>query len=274
MGILSILSLLGSASILIVGLYLSILEPPPVEAQKSLSMFFDHIGLFLVFGGTLAATSLSFRIDKMYTFVVIFLKRIIRDEKTDFAAIIKELMKLSEANRAASPQLEGMIDKLEDRFLKDAMQTFLDQVLDKKNLIRVLKSRSANIYQHFLSDANKFKTMSRFPPAFGLMGTTIGMIVLLKGLGGPEGAAGIGPAMSICLTATLYGVATANLLLIPISEHLQTAAKEEFFKNNIITEGVKLIYEKTNPVELAEILNAYLRPADRVDWKKVVKKGV
>ena len=266
MGILSILALVFSASILIMGMILS-------SPERNLLMFFDSVSLFIVIGGTAAATSLSFRLDKMYLFFIIFLRRILRDEKTNFAGIIKELMKLSEANRSASPNFESMIDKLEDPFLKDAMISFTDQVLDKRNLLRVLKSRSVNIYQHYLGDANKFRTMGKFPPAFGMMGTTIGMIVLLSKLSGADAAKHIGPAMSICLITTLYGVAIANLLVVPIAENLQTAAKDQFFKNNIIVEGVRLIYEKTNPVELAEILNAYLRPSERVDWKKVVKRG-
>src|SRR3989339_259165 len=269
MGILSFVALLFSASIFFVGL----LWATPHQNLNELLMFYDASSIFIVIGGTLAATSLSFRLDKMYLFIVIFLKRVIKDEKTDFTGIIKDLMRLSEANRAASSQLETMIDKLEDHFLRGAMQTFMEQVLNKQKLMSVLKSRTINIYQHNLSDANKFKTMAKFPPAFGMLGTTIGMIVLLGNLSGPEAAKIIGPAMSIALITTLYGSALANLLLIPIAENLQTVAKEQFFKNNIITEGVRLIYEKTNPVELAEILNAYLRPADRVDWKKVVKRG-
>ncbi len=264
MGYLSIIALIISATVLFFGLLWS-------SPDGNLMMFFHPISLFIVLGGTFAATSLSFRINKMYLFFVIFLKRILKDETTDYSKIIKELMKLSEANRSSNPDFEMMVERLDDFFLKDAMKTFMDQVLDKANLFKVLKSRSTNIYQHYLADANKFRAMAQFPPAFGMMGTTIGMIVLLSKLSGADAAKYIGPAMAICLITTMYGVAFANLLVIPIAENLTTAAKEQYFKNNIIVEGMRLIYEKTNPVELAEILNSYLRPADRIDWKKAVK---
>lgn len=264
MSFLSVLSFVFSAFVLLFGLYLS---------SKDMLIFFDKISLFIVFGGTLAATSISFSIKNLIPIFKIFLIRVFRDVKTDYTEIISDLMKLSELNRANIP-LEKSVAELKDLFLKDAMISFTDQVLDKRNLLRVVKSRADNIYQHYLHDAGRFKTISKFPPAFGMMGTTIGMIVLLSKLSGADAAKHIGPAMSICLITTMYGVALANLLLIPIAENLIAVAKEQYFKNMIITEGVKLIYEKTNPVELAEILNAFLRPGDRLDWKNVIKKGI
>jgi chemotaxis protein MotA len=75
--------------------------------------------------------------------------------------------------------------------------------------------------------------------------------------------------MSIALVATLYGIALANLIVIPIGENLTAAAKETKRKNVIIIEGIRLIAARTNPIVLAEELNSYLLPRERIDWKNV-----
>jgi chemotaxis protein MotA len=111
--------------------------------------------------------------------------------------------------------------------------------------------------------------MGKYPPAMGLMGAVLGMIALLGGLGKPGAEKTIGPAMSIALVATLYGIAFANLIVIPIGENLTETAKEHQRKNMIITEGIKLVAARTNPIVLAEELNSYLLPNERIDWKSV-----
>lgn len=266
MNYISMIAVIFSTGILFLGLRM---------ATDNMYVFLDFPSIVIVFGGTLAATAVAFRLDRLSSIFFLFVKKMTKDnDKTEYQKIIMDLMKLSEANRASDPSINGMVEKLKDPFLKDAMITLMDQVLSKENLIKVLKSRAHNQYQHYMQDANKFKVIGKFPPALGMMGTTIGMIVLLSKIASSDAAKYIGPAMSLCLITTLYGVALSNLIIIPMAENMVTAAKEQYFKNTIIVEGVKLIYEKTNPVELAEMLNAFLRQHDRVDWKKVLKKGI
>ena len=129
--------------------------------------------------------------------------------------------------------------------------------------------RRRPMFDRYNADANRFKAMGKFPPAMGLMGAVLGMIALLGSLGKPGAEKGIGPAMSVALVATFYGIAISNLLIIPIGENLAEAAHETKIKNKIIVEGVKLIAKKTNPIVLAEELNSYLLPNERIDWKKL-----
>jgi chemotaxis protein MotA len=110
--------------------------------------------------------------------------------------------------------------------------------------------------------------MGKYPPAMGLMGAVMGMIALLASLGKPGAEKGIGVAMSVALVATLYGIAMANLFVIPVGENLAVGAKQIKTKNLIIIEGVRLIAQRTNPIVLAEELNSFLLPGERIDWKK------
>jgi len=230
--------------------------------------FLDLHGFVIVVGGTIAAGSISFQIDKTIKLVKIFWLRSVMGARHNYVATIKELMKFADAYRNDSPDLKTMVDGSKDHFMKEAMGLLMDEVVDIKQLHRLLKARVDTMFERYTDDAGRFKAMGKYPPAMGLMGAVLGMIALLSGLGKPGAESTIGPAMSIALVATLYGIAIANLVIIPIGDNLAEGAKEQKRKNLVIREGVKLIADRTNPIVLAEELNSYLLPAERIDWKK------
>lgn len=261
MNFLSVLALAFSVSVLVLGFFLS---------TDDISIFFDPVSLFIVFGGTTAATAISFRLDRILILFRVFILRIFQDKSLEMKNVVTDLMMLADINRKNPAGLKTRIDSLHDFFLKECMEMMVEDVFTEEELFDILEQRAQNMFQLYAVDASKFRTIGKFPPAFGLMGTTMGMIVLLSNLSGADAAKTIGPAMSICLITTLYGVALANLFVVPVAENLTTSAKEVLYKNNIIVEGIKLIYHKKNPVVLAEVLNSFLRPGDRVDWRKAI----
>ena len=103
------------------------------------------------------------------------------------------------------------------------------------------------------------------------MGTVLGMVALLANLGGADAMKLIGPAMGTCLVATFMGIVTANVFILPIGDSLTENAKEIHFKNRMILAGLRLIAEKTNPIIVAEKLNSFLLPSDRLDWKQMAE---
>lgn len=231
--------------------------------------FIDYHGILIVLGGTVAATAVSFQLDRLFLMLKVFWNRTVRGKKTDYVLIIKDLMRIAEAYRNDSPDLKSVIDSSHDAFIKEAMATLLDEIVDEQRLMRILRNRVDTIFQRYNTDANRFKAIGKYPPAMGLMGAVLGMIALLGSLGKPGAEKTVGPAMSVALIATLYGIALANLLIIPIGENLSDAAKEIKSKNTIIVEGIKLISQKTNPIILAEELNSFLLPGERIDRKKL-----
>jgi len=237
--------------------------------SDNMGVFFDLPSLFIVLGGTFAATAITFRIDKIAIIIKIFIGHITKQEDFEYSSIVAEIMKVSDGYRKGEP-LENHIQKVKDPFFKEALELINDGVLENDHLLRILDDRVNNLNYLRQEDAQKIKTLGQFPPAFGMMGTTIGMIVLLANLGGEDAIKKIGPAMGICLITTLYGVIIANLGFIPISENLIQLSKKNNLKNIIIVEGVRLLLDKVNPVILAEELNSYLAPSERLNWKEVI----
>ncbi|MCT4640858.1 MAG: MotA/TolQ/ExbB proton channel family protein [Bacteriovoracaceae bacterium] len=257
MNIYSIIGLLSAGAVLFFGFYM---------ASNNMLMFLDYPSLFIVIGGTIAATAISFQMDRIIMLVKIFFQRIIKGKKYDYAKVIQEVMSAAESYRKGEA-IENIASKAQDPFLKEGLELLSDGILDRDHMMSILEKRAQNIFVRYNDDAKKIQTIGKFPPAFGMMGTTIGMIVLLANLNGADAIKMIGPAMGVCLITTLYGVVIANLAIVPVSENLFDSAKEVYLKNQIIVEGIELIIEKTNPIIVAEELNSYLQPSERLDWK-------
>lgn len=259
MNIFSIIGLILSGIILIAGLRMS---------SSNMSLFVDGPSLFIVLGGTFAATSVSFQLNKIGSLFKIFFKQFIGGKMINQALIIKEIMQICEAYRSGE-NFDSLQAKVKDEFLKEGLELISDGILEKEKIISVLAQRANQMNYLRSEDTRKIKTLGKFPPAFGMMGTTIGMIVLLANLGGADAMKMIGPAMGVCLITTLYGVIMANLILIPIAENLDEIQRQFETKDTIILEGIKHIMEKSNPILVAEELNSFLTPKDRLDWKNL-----
>ncbi|MES2964466.1 MAG: MotA/TolQ/ExbB proton channel family protein [Bdellovibrionota bacterium] len=223
----------------------------------------------VVFGGTMAAAAISFQVDRLWIMFKVFFHRIIRGRKTDFVPLIREMMVLADLYRMNSPELPRVVQELKDPFLKEGMQALVEKFPEEQDLFRLLSTRAQTIAQRYHQEAVRMKAIAKFPPAFGLMGATLGMISLLETIGTREGQANIGPAMAVALVGTLYGIAFANMVLVPISEQLLDSAAEIHVKNRIIVEGLKHISSRKNPLLIAEELNSFLLASERIDRRSL-----
>ena len=226
----------------------------------------------IVIAGTIACVGVGFQLPRAAQMLMIFFRGLFKTTvpKDVNKKIIIELMGLAEAYRTNSPNFQKLVNDSKDPFLKEAMTALSDKVLEGPKLLRVLHSRVNTIYERYSDDAKMFALCGKYPPAMGLLGAVTGMILLLSSLGQAGAEKRIGPSMAVALVATLYGIALANLFIIPIGEHLGEIAKKIRLKNFIIVEGIRHIMDKQNPLVVAEELNSFLLPSERVDWKTKV----
>lgn len=235
--------------------------------------FLDLHAALVVFGGTAGAAAVSFQVDRLFAMFTVFFRRILRGDKFDYIGLIKVMMSLAESYRGQDANLQRQIDAIEDPFLKEGMRALTEKMMDDGELIRIMSIRAQTIYQRYNSEAMQMKSIAKFPPAFGLMSATLGMISLLQRVGTEEGQQAVGPAMAIALIGTLYGIAFSNMVLLPVAENLLESSKEVHIKNLIIVEGLRHIASKINPVLLAEELNSFLLASERVNWRDASPKS-
>lgn len=232
--------------------------------SSDLTFFLDLHGILIVCGGTAAAASISFPIRKVLSLFKVFILRVLGKNNVDYHGTIGQILDLNRKASLGLSVLSEAIPSIKHPFLKEAVQLVASGILTDIEIRTTLEQRVKTTESGYLHEANMFRTIGRFPPAFGLLATTLGMIGLLQKLGQPDSQKLIGPAMSVGLIGTLYGIALANLVFIPIAESLTERTQEEMVLRRIIVEGACMLKSQVNPVALREGLNSFLMPKDRV----------
>lgn len=234
------------------------------SAAKDLTFFLDPHGILIVCGGTAAAASISFPLSKLLALFKVFMMRVLGRNAVDYQGTIQQILELSKKMGTGATALNESINTVKHPFLKEAVQLVAAGILTEREIRTVLEQRLKTTESRYLHEANMFRTIGKFPPAFGLLATTLGMIAVLQQIGRPDSQKLIGPAMSVGLIGTLYGIALANLVFIPIAENLTERTREEVGLRKMIIEGALLLKGSANPVSVRESLNSFLLPKDRV----------
>ena len=182
--------------------------------------------------------------------------------------VILEVVELAKGYREDQSFLNNRLAQIQTPFLKDGIELMTQGGIPDHAVDAILRKRAMTQSKRYDEDAEIFKSIAKFPPAFGLMGTTLGMIALLQKLGSPDAFKTLGPSMAIGLIATLYGIALANLVLIPIGENLAKLNREDDMLRDIVIDGIKLIRAKEHPLVVEEHLKSYLLPNERIKLKK------
>ena len=256
------------SSIVGIGIGFTVIYYAITGTSIDLKFFFDFHGILIVCGGTLAAASISFPILEILTLVKVFILRVLGRNHSDFHGVINQLLELNKKSGIGATALTEMLPGIKHPFLKECTTLVANGVLTEQELRVAMDRRIKTIEARYLQEANMFRTIGRFPPAFGLLATTLGMITLLQKIGQPDSQKLIGPAMSIGLIGTLYGIALANLVFIPIAENLTERSHEEIRLRRLIAEGVLLLKTQVNPIAMRERLNSFMLPKQRVVRKQ------
>ena len=242
---------------------LSVFVISVIMSFSNASVILDVHAALIVIGGTIAVGLVCFPIQQITSLLKVFLRRILGRNKRDQVALIKEIVRLSEAYRKGKKQFQSTLTTLQDPFLRGAAEVlfWLEAEVSREELHTLLTTRVKTQLSLQLDEAKIFRTMSKFPPAFGLMGTTMGMIALLQSLGNANAKNMIGPSMSIALVATLYGLVLTNFIFVPIAENLTKQSKEDMVFKTIVVEGIMLIADNKPTKYVEEKMKSFLLPA-------------
>ena len=252
MDLATILGLVIGTSLILVSMFL--------EASSggiSMLKFWSASSIMIVLGGTLAATAVAFRLDEVKR-VFMIIKFAFQKPKFKLNELVQTLIDLAEANRKGSSDLEKEIPNIKQPFLQDGV-TFVTQGMKLDDLREILEQREAFRYRRELHESELMKTMGMFSPAFGMVGTLIGLVFMLFGMGSSEdGIGNIGPSMGVALITTFYGTILANLIFNPFAEKIKSRNKENVQAFQLMIEGICLLHQKKHPLDVKDKLTAYI----------------
>lgn len=224
-----------------------------------LSTFWDLPSLFITVGGTVTATIMNYPMSKVKD-VLKITTNVFQTKEEDPNQLIQAMIGFAvRARREGLLALESETAAASDPFLKKGLGLVVDAV-DPEMVRSILETDLAALEERHKVGAGVFETMAMYAPAFGLIGTLIGLVQLLKRLDDP---ASIGPAMAVALLTTFYGSVLANMVFIPIAGKLKFRSAEEVLRKELMIEGILAIQAGEGPSVITEKLSSFLSPSQR-----------
>jgi chemotaxis protein MotA len=243
------LGLILSAGLFVVGFLI----------QGNVSLYFNISGLLIVCGGTLSAALISFKFEQLHIVTKVlnaaYRKPIMRETE-----IINILIDLSIRSR-----MQGLLS-LQDKenettilFLRRALGCLVDGY--KIDQIRDILNTEMYFFRLRREDSERIlRAIADYLPAFGIVGSVVGLITMLGGIGDTSV---ILQAIPIALTSTLYGLIFSNFFFLPFASNIKERTNQELLLQKIIMEGVISISSELNPIILKTKLESFLTPSER-----------
>ena len=225
----------------------------------NVSLYFNLSGLLIVCGGTFSAALISFRFEQL-RIVTKVLGAAYRKPIMKETEIINILIDLSIRSR-----MDGVLS-LQDKenettilFLRRALGCLVDGY--KIDQIRDILNTEMYFFRLRREDSERvLRAIADYLPAFGIVGSVVGLITMLGGIGDTSV---ILQAIPIALTSTLYGLIFSNFFFLPFASNIKERTNQELLLQKIIMEGVISISSELNPVILKTKLESFLTPSDR-----------
>ena len=240
----------------LIGLVLGIGAVYYVMAQGQIvSLLFNINAAILVFGGTFASTLITYpfklikQIPKALKIVLFPVKRYPPNR------IIRTLVGFAEtAKRSGIGGLQNEMPNIRDNFLADGIQMLLDN-LDPEIIRENLEKEIIFTRKRHQRVSGIFRTMGTYSPIFGLLGTLIGVVQVLRNLSDPQT---MGASMAIAVTTTFYGIFGTNFIFLPIAGKLSVNSEDEILLKEVIIEGILSIQKGEIPIIVSKKLQAFL----------------
>ncbi|CAL8981964.1 flagellar motor protein PomA [Rhodoplanes serenus] len=223
-----------------------------------LGMFVDSHAFIVIFGGAFAATLIRFPLSSIFHGLPLGIKFAFTLRRMTQRELIDEISNLAEIARKQGPiGLEKA--ETEDTFLAKGIRLVADGY--DVDFIRDNLERDRDNFLTHLDEGQKiYRAIGDCAPAFGMIGTLIGMVQMFANMTDPSK---LGPFMAVALLATFYGAAVANLFCLPIADKLHGKLVDEEINRTLIIDGVLMIREAKSPSVVREMLLAYVPEKNR-----------
>ncbi len=254
MDLATIVGLLGCAGAVVYGIVSG------DQGFSALGNFWDLPSFLIVIIGSIMcmitmSESFGDLINKIKSFLLT-----IKSPESNEADVIHTIIDLANvARKEGLLQLEEAAGDIDDEFLKKGIMLIVDGT-DQELVSSILETEIDCIEQRHSKVIGFWDNLAAMGPAWGMIGTLIGLINMLKLLDDPSS---IGPNMAVALITTLYGSLLANWISIPIATKLRANNKKEIMTKEVISEGILSIQAGENPRVIEEKLKSFLSPGAR-----------
>lgn len=230
-----------------------------IAGQSELGAFVNINGLMITVGGSFGALLVNFEMQQIRQVMKITMQAVF-DKKADISSLGQLFVGLAQkARREGLLALEDDLEEIDDPFLRNGLQMVIDG-FEPDSIREIMDTEINTVAQRHQLGQNLYRTWGSLTPAFGMIGTLIGLVAMLGSLDDPDA---IGPGMAVALLTTFYGVLMANLVLNPIAGKLAIRSDAEISRKEAIIDALLALQAGVNPRILQEKLKAYVPPSER-----------
>lgn len=228
-----------------------------------ITQFIDVPSILIVIGGGLAATLVRFPLSGLMGAFATGAGVAFKHKKVEPRDVIEKVSELADVVRKSGPLgLEGVT--VDDPILAKGVQYIADGY--EPGFIKDSMERERDLFIERLKEGKRvFKALGDAAPAFGMIGTLVGLVQMLANMDDPSA---IGPSMAVALLTTLYGALVSNVICIPICDKLDAKLDNEDLNQTLIIDGVMQVRENKSPALIREMLIAYLPESQRAAFQE------
>lgn len=230
-----------------------------ISGSQASTVFYNLEGIAIVLGGTVAATLISFPVADVVRVFDAFRQVFFSSSASYGEQIISEACVLAQMQRDGE-SLEDEREHISYPFLRDGVSLYLAGYHPER-VRETLEVAIANRSIREMGQVKLLRTMGNFAPAFGMVGTLIGLVKMFSDMTDPST---IGSGMAVAFITTFYGALLANLIFYPMAEKLEARRIQNLQELNMTLEGVMLIANKEPALYLEGVMNSFLPPGQRV----------
>ena len=225
-----------------------------------LGAFIDPASIMVVVGGAIAAALISFPLKNFLGVFGVSMK-VFFNKAPDVPGIIKQIIELAEvARKDGLLALEGKVEEIEHPFIVLGIQMAVDGARPEV-MEDIMRTEMDAVATRHRDGKGLMDCMGRFAPAFGMIGTLMGLIIMLGDMSDPSK---IGAGMAVALLTTMYGAIVSNVVFLPFAEKLGFTNKQELLAMEIIVRGIMAIQSGENPRVIEQKLNTFIPPKLRI----------
>lgn len=257
----TLIGLLAGLGIILIGI---------IQSGGKLYWFFNLNSLLIVLGGTFAATMVNLPLRAVGNIFNV-LQNVFRGEDYDYIGIIEEIVqKAQKARKDGLLSLEADLPTMRDGFFKNGIELAINE-RESSRLRTFLNLEMNNISSRHVAGQEMFLYMASYAPAFGMLGTVLGLIIMMNNFssGGQgmeitasydvaERFADLLSGMGLALITTFYGVFMANMIFLPIGGKLKRRSENEMMLKSIVVEGIISIHAREHPILIKEKLMTFV----------------
>ena len=217
----------------------------------------------IVFGGMIASIFVAF---PMYHVTALgkAIGAVLKPADDKMGPLVEMAVETADVARKGPADLEKGVDGIKNFFFKDGVQMVVDGY-SLEETTEIMETRIEYREKREKIQTDMLKSMGDLAPAWGMVGTLIGLVLMLAGFGGEGGADNLGGGMAAALITTLYGAVFANLFFLPMAQKMGNKTTQTSMSAALLVEAARLIHQKKHPIIVREKLNSFIPPTE---WKR------